>query len=157
MSGFESIRDEFLSLQKCGMSVLAGKRIGGGATRRVYELPHNPDMVLKLEFGEKSFCNVAEYDIWSEVKNTPLAKYFAPVVDIDVWGGALLMKRTKPITEEIFRRRVTKLPAFMCDLHWGNFGLIGSRVVCHDYGYHRAFSDVVKKLQLRAVRHTRFD
>jgi hypothetical protein len=149
------VRDEMGRLKDCALDAIVGEYLGGGATRRVYALKHNPELVLKLEFASKQFCNIAEYEVWKEVNGTPLAKYFARVVDIDPWAGALLMVRTRPITEQIFRRRVKELPAFMDDMHWANFGTIGGRIVCHDYGYNLIHEQAVKAARMKKVKHAK--
>lgn len=154
MSGpIDHFSDEIQGLKNCAFAVLIGEQLGTGATRRVYALQHNPDLVLKVEYAARQFCNVAEYEIWKAAVGTPLEKYFAPVVAIDVWGGALLMKRTKPITEKEFRRHVNQLPRFMDDTHWGNFGKLNGRIVCHDYGYHNAIEQAVKAAKVKVVLH----
>jgi hypothetical protein len=146
-------RDEILGLKNCAHALLVGEQLGKGATRRVYALKHNPNLVLKVEYAARQFCNVAEYEIWKEVAGTELEKFFAPVVDIDVWGGALLMMRTKPITQREFIRHVNQLPRFMCDTHWANFGKLNGRIVCHDYGYHVAIAEAVKSRKMKVVLH----
>lgn len=133
----DCIDNELQSLKNCAMGVLVGDRLGGGATRTVYALKHNPELVLKLEYADRQFCNVAEYDVWNAVRGSANERWFAPVVDIDVWAGALIMKRTQPITEKEFDVEVKRVPEFMGDVHWGNWGRLNGKIVCHDYGYHR--------------------
>lgn len=153
MSEITDWSGEITGLKNCAHALLIGEQLGSGATRRVYELKHNPNLVLKVEYASRQFCNVAEYEIWKEVVGTDMEKFFAPVVDIDVWGGALLMRRTKPITEREFKRHVNQLPAFLNDWHWGNFGRLNGRIVCHDYGYHLAIFQAVKAKKMKVVIH----
>lgn len=142
---------EVEGLRKAALELLCGERLGSGSTRRVYALKHSPDLVIKLEYALKKFCNVAEYDMWHTVKGTKLERFFAPVVDIDTYAGALIMRRTQPITEEEFRKEVKRLPAFLDDNHSSNFGRLDGRIVCHDYGYHAAISHAVKVGALKKV------
>lgn len=151
----DTIFDEGQRLRDSALALLVGKKIGGGATRNVYELLHIPNLVIKIEYASKRFCNVAEYDIWTTVKGTKFERFFAPVVDIDVWAGALIMERTQPITEAEFDAELKRLPSFMCDVHWANFGRLNGKIVCHDYGYHNAIFNAVKEaktLPLKKVK-----
>lgn len=134
------ILEEATSLQKCALDLLVGEKLGSGSTRRVFALRHDPSRVIKLEYASRVFCNVAEYELWNEVKDTDLAKFFAPVIDIDIWAGALIMARTQPITQQQFEKEVKEVPFFFTDIHWANFGRLKGKIVCHDYGYH----DVLK-------------
>ncbi len=142
------------ALMRCAMTSLVGERLGSGATRRVYAMRHNPELVIKFEFASREFCNVAEWDVWQNAKNTANAKWFAPCVDIDVWGGVLIMRRTQPITEEEFRAEVKKVPEFMGDTHWANFGRLDGKIVCHDYGYHRLMNALCMRPKMVAPRYT---
>lgn len=148
-----NIFDESESLRNCALDLLIGEMLGQGSTRRVYEVKHNPALALKLEYASRAFCNVAEYELWNEVKNKPrLAKFFAPVVAIDIWAGALLMHRTMPITYEEFKAEIKSLPDFMTDNHWANFGRLGGQIVCHDYGYNNVLLDALDNPKMKRVK-----
>lgn len=148
------VLNEQAGLINCGMDLLVGERLGKGATRTVYALTHSPDLVLKLEYANKQFCNVAEYDIWHAAKGTANERWFAPVIDIDQWGGALIMKRTQPITYEEFHAEIKKVPDFLADTHWANFGRLEGKIVCHDYGYHNLLNALCMRPKLVRPRTT---
>ncbi len=152
MSDPWAVEEEFDQLKNCALSILCGEQIGSGSTRRVYALKHDPSLVIKIEHAARRFCNVTEYDVWKEVRRSENAKWFAPVVDIDIWGGALLMKRTQPITDDEFFDEIKELPSFMSDTHPQNFGRLDGRIVCHDYGYHKALSVFGRKATMKPVK-----
>ena len=109
-----------------------GKKLGSGIARDVYEFV-DPAMVVKVARddypGERQ--NVAEWLTWECVEYTELAKWFAPCVLISKSGSLLLQKRTQPVsTQEL----PTHVPSFFTDLKLENWGRLGKRVVCHDYG-----------------------
>jgi len=129
-----------------------GKRIGKGAYRHVYRLNggDGKDCVLKVEYCDAEFCNITEWKVWKAVEHTPHAEWFAPCVSIDLFGVALVQKRTKGFdSREEFNAYVEKhhdgkLPAFFEDVHYGNFGLLEGRLVCHDYGFNHFLDEAVK-------------
>jgi hypothetical protein len=149
MSDVTHISEEPISLIRYALNLWVDKQIGSGAFRRVYSLG-NPEMVLKIEYSGKEFCNVLEAKVWWAVKDTPLEEWFAPVIDIDTMGVALLQSRTKPFdSEEEFKAQIAKthggaLPAFFDDVHFGNFGMLDGKVVCHDYGFTHFLDEAVK-------------
>ena len=125
------------------LCVLVGEKLGSSVFRDVYAVNGRPDVVLKVEDRGGEFCNVMEWKIWTEAQGTPAEQWLAPCLDLSGLGGrALVMRRTKPITERIWRR--LEVPAFFNDLKPENWGLIDGRPVCHDY----AHSDVL----LRGLR-----
>jgi hypothetical protein len=115
--------------------LLVGPMIGQGVYREVYEVRGRPDVVLKVEVAGTEFCNATEWNIWRRVADTPFAKWFAPCLAIDQGGGALLQKRTKPMSDTAWRK--LKVPAFFTDMKADNWGLIGGQPVCHDYALNR--------------------
>lgn len=115
--------------------LFAGRQIGAGVYRRVFEVQTDPSLVLKVEEGGGDFSNQMEEAVWRAVRDTKFRRWFAPVVAISPWGVALLMRRTEPLTDRDCRR-ITHLPAFFTDIKRANFGMLNGRVVCHDYGLH---------------------
>lgn len=139
-----NIFDEQVAVKNCVLELFVDvEPIGEGASRRVYTLPMDDTLVLKLEYTGKTFHNSVEWLVWNEVKDWPIADWFAPCVSIDSWGSALLQRRTQPFAcEQDFkdamqRTRGGYLPTIFADTHYDNFGLLNDLVVCHDYGYHR--------------------
>ncbi len=117
-----AVRDETLDL-------FFGRWLGSGQYRDVYVYSPDETKVVKIERNARSFSNVSEWQIWQEVKDTKWARYFAACSSISHSGSVLVMERTRPL-----ERAPTQLPNFMADLKTENFGRVGSRIVCHDYG-----------------------
>ena len=108
-----------------------GERIGSGMSRTVYAHGADPSLVVKHESGGGSFQNVLEWTVWEAVKDSPMARWFAPCVSISPNGLFLVQKRaTFPPRDEY----PEKVPAFFTDLKYGNFGRIDGQFVCVDYG-----------------------
>lgn len=133
----------------CVLQTFVGARIGKGAFRRVYTLIHDEKSVLKVEDRGCSFCNVNEWKVWKAVVDTPIEHWFAPCSYIDAWGTCLIQARTVPFdSEESFKQAVEavggRLPAFFDDIHFGNFGMLDGRLVCHDYGFTLFLEEAVK-------------
>ncbi len=115
-----------------------GKKIGSGCYRSVYDynLGKKNEFVLKLEPGF-SGCNPNEAQIWNEIsyftKNLEWVKdWFAPVEWISANGKVLCMQKTIPYHKKL--KHPDKIPSFLSDVKIDNFGWIGNRFVCHDYG-----------------------
>lgn len=119
------------------LRLLIGKKIGGGASRQVYELRNNPELVLKIEDGSYDFGNIHESELWDNVSHTKYAKWLAPVHAISPCGTCLLMARTEPVAKSQLPKFV---PEWLTDLKQENWGLYKGRVVCHDYGFSLAIS-----------------
>lgn len=133
---------------------LLAEQLGTGMYRTVYSMRHCDNLVVKVENNEKpEFCNVLEYEFWTQVQNTKWAKYFAPVHGIAGHGTLLLMERTTPITREEFDAEVKRLPNFMDDIHYGNFGRLNGQIVCHDYAFTLANDHAIKFGRLIKARH----
>lgn len=133
--------------------LFVGAFIGSGSFREVYHCWHMPGCVIKLmnqEFESETpggrggeFANVTEWQIWNAVKNTRLAKYFAPCVDISPCGQALIMKYAPPIKDW-----PKKMPNVLDDMRPANLGLYEGKVVAIDYGRHEFFTLAMKHVQM---------
>lgn len=110
---------------------VVGKQLGRGMTRVVYDCTINPSWVFKVEEMAGDFQNVQEWLIWSRVKNTPAAKWFAPCHYISPNGLILVQSRTIPARSNEY---VDRIPVFFTDFKRSNYGMLGKRFVCHDYG-----------------------
>jgi hypothetical protein len=111
------------------MSAALGKRLGDGIGRDVFVYELNPRLVIKIE--KNGFQNVIEWEIWRAIKNTAWARWFAPARHISGLGSVLIMERTVPAPRSRYPARV---PKFLGDLKYSNFGLLRGKLVCHDYG-----------------------
>jgi len=133
------------------LELFVGIQIGSGAYRRVYECKREKDKVVKVEHTGRDFCNIQEWQVWQEVKDTPISHWFAPCHEIDCMGAVLLQSRTKPFDhKDEFEKEVAKLPGgklpgFFDDIHYGNFGMLNGRIVCHDYGFNHFLKHGVEK------------
>lgn len=146
------IYDHVPSIKNSALSMFVGDRIGSGASRDVYEVLHDKTLVMKVEHRAKTFHNQTEYLIWQEVKEWPIADWFAPVTDIDSYGNVIFQKRTEPFeSDKEFKAALTKtrggvIPRVFDDIHYGNFGLLNGVVCCHDYGYHTFFEQIAREM-----------
>jgi hypothetical protein len=150
------IQDETVLLKHSALSMFVGECIGSGSFRRVYEVKHDPTIVLKIEYAGVDFCNHMEWRIWNDVKNWPIADWFVPCVAIDCWGNALFQKKTQPFSsDQEFKAALTRtrggvIPAALDDVHFGNFGLYNDIVACHDYGFHNFFEKTAREMSVEA-------
>ena len=152
MSSTEDVTD-FLAQELVG--TLCGKLLGKGAARTVYEHRFDPTLVIKFERNAFSFQNVIEWQTWERVKNSDLAKWFAPCVAISPNGCVLVQRRTTTPANY-----PTHIPAFFTDLKLPNFGVLlfkdaaeaerEAQFVCHDYGLHLMLEKGMTKRMAKA-------
>lgn len=153
----KSVCDHNKTITDCILRTFVGARIGKGAFRKVYPILHDETKVLKVEDRGASFCNITEWHVWKEVKETPIEHWFAPCHDIDVMGICLIQSKTVPFeSDKAFKKEVEKiggkLPAFFDDIHFGNFGMLDGRLVCHDYGFNHFIREAVK-MSWKSLEH----
>lgn len=118
------------------MAHTLGKKLGGGIGRSVFVYELNPAYVVKVD-AKRGFQNPIEWEVWQLVKDTPYAKWFAPCRAISAYGSVLLQARTLPAPRARYPK---KMPEFLTDYKYSNYGLYKGRIVCHDYGSAIAFS-----------------
>jgi hypothetical protein len=122
-----------IAAQRDAFRMLIGKWLGGGISRQVYECALFPEYVVKVEDEAGRFQNIVEWETWSRVEHTEHAKWFSPCRWISPNGIVLIMQRTRELGDSDFPSR---MPAFLGDFKRENYGRIGRRIVCHDYGTH---------------------
>lgn len=150
------IVDEEASLKNSALRLFIGDSVGSGASRRVYEVKDDPTKVIKLEYTGYTFHNQMEWLVWKEIKDWPIADWFAKCHDIDGYGNALIQERSVPFTNEcdfhdaLRRTRGGVIPRVFDDVHYGNFGIINGVVACHDYGYTHFFAQVAREMSIEA-------
>lgn len=110
---------------------ILGKELGRGMSRIVYQHRTDPTLVVKVETEGGSFQNVKEAEIWFEVEHTPFKRWFAPVVYVSGCGSVIIQKKCEPIEK---KRYPKKLPIFLTDTKYGNYGMLDGKFVCFDYG-----------------------
>lgn len=121
-----SLKDDLLTL-------VCGEYLGAGCSRQVYW--YNSDTVIKIEVGKGWHQNAKEWHVWESVKNCEkLSPWFAPCIRMSDLCVYLLQARTQPVTLRELQREVPKVPVMFTDLKIGNWGRLGDRIVCHDYG-----------------------
>lgn len=114
--------------------MFCGEKLGGGSGREVWTFGLDDKYVIKFEGGDQSFQNVLEWNLWCDAKemaDPEVLKWLAPCDRISPSGRILIMQRTTPA-----KNFPDKIPAFFTDTKKNNFGMIGKRFVCHDYGTH---------------------
>lgn len=106
--------------------------LGEGISRRVYQHPSDPTKVIKIE-KEGYWQNQNEWDLWQLWKDDPtLSKWLAGCHSISLLGRELVMERTEDLERWV---NAFDLPSWITETQIENFGRIGRRVVCRDYGY----------------------
>lgn len=127
---------------------LCGTAIGQGCYRSVFEYNLDPRYVIKVE-PLNTGCNINEWSIWNEVQYLQgdlgfVKDWFAPVKWISPNGRILVMRKTNPHKWNSKKKRPERIPKFLTDIHVGNFGWIGKKYVCHDYGQLHGFMSYPK-------------
>lgn len=130
---------------------LCGKKIGSGTYRTVYNYNFHEKYVIKLE-PNNTDCNVSEYILWDEIQGLKgdlawVKDWFAPVLWMSPNGKILVMEKTSENPKNKKLERPREVPAFFTDLKYDNWGWIGNRFVCHDYGFLFKFIKYEKKMQ----------
>lgn len=125
---------------------LCGKKIGSGVYRTVYDYNLDDRYVIKLE-PNNTDANIAEFILWDEIRGLSgdlkwVKDWFAPVLWISPNNKVLIMQKTE---EKPNKERPKKVPAFFTDLKRDNWGWLGNRFVCHDYGFLYKFIKYEKK------------
>lgn len=127
-------RDFNLSLDI--LDLLCGDFIGEGQTRRVYNCNLVKGYVVKIEKEAGSHDNLLEYYFYNAVKYQPeIVKWLAPTSWISNNGRVLLQKKASLITPENKKRIPDKVPDWMTDMKYSNYGFIGKQFVCFDYAF----------------------
>lgn len=131
--------DPRMRVYEDAFNMLAGRLIGEGCYRKVFECKLRPELVVKVEEepedGYREFHNVAEAKFWKyNEQHTAVSKWLAPIIYSSPDGFILLQKKVRMAhdTDELPRQ----LPAFLTDLKVGNFGWLGNQLVCIDYALH---------------------
>lgn len=111
--------------------LFCGVKIGEGMSRAVHACSVRPDLVVKIETAAGTFQNAVEWETWTQLKDTPSARWLAPCEHISDCGTVLLQRRTDPMKAG---QEPGKMPVFLSDFKRDNYGVLDGRIVCHDYG-----------------------
>jgi hypothetical protein len=146
-----SIVEEPPKLAKQALNLLVGRCLGQGAYRRVYELRHAPDLVIKLEYSH-DLANAAEWMAWRELSGTEWGKWLAPCVSIDEFTGALVQKRARDLTDAEWAA-LREYPAFLGDAGRRNWGWYEGRPVMRDYAFNHLASRGLNRMRMVGLQH----
>lgn len=128
-------------------SSLVGRRLGRGC-RFVYE--YGVAAVIKFGCPLDSLTggqNLAEAARWQSVKDTPLARFFVPVLDYAADGSWLIMDRAQPLMPHEYPRlrafveMVAEYGIREEDPQTDNTGTYQGRTAFLDYGFDKAYRD----------------
>lgn len=117
-----------------------GTYLGSGVSREVYVLKQNPRYVVKIDYT-KDWHNITEWNVWREANiryNQHLAAYLAPCVWISFNGKILIQKRIQFRHPSLYPQRI---PNFLKDTKYANYGFYKNRLVCCDYSRADLFRD----------------
>ena len=109
--------------------LLLGKALGIGIHRKVAVYKLDPTLAIKCAI-ECPNINVLEEEVWQTVKETNIAKWFAPCVDISPCGMFLLQKRVEHRPRKEYPKMI---PVFFTDTKYSNYGWLNGQFVCCDY------------------------
>lgn len=123
-------------------TLFVGDHIGSGMYRDVFEVKFDDDLVIKVE-KEGSYCNTREWIVWNDTTEEKWSDWLAPCVAISENGKFLIQQKTKRI---INKQLPDKIPSFLDDTHFDNWGIYKNRLVCHDYAFNRFVCDVKPKM-----------
>lgn len=127
----DTIRDWCETAKADFIGLMLGRKLGGGMSRVVYECALDPNLVVKIEQRTGHFQNVVEWEMWNALSGMKAAQWLAPCRTISACGTVLLQVRTTPARKGELPER---MPIWLTDFKQGNYGMLGGRLVCHDYG-----------------------
>ena len=130
---------------------LLGQKLGSGVYRSVYNYNLDDKYVIKIE-PNATDSNISEYLLWDEIRGLCgdlewVKEWFAPVKWMSPNGKILIMEKTFEYPKNKKLERPIEVPVFFTDLKRDNWGWIGNKFVCHDYGFLWKFIKYEKKMQ----------
>jgi hypothetical protein len=112
-------------------NVMCGNKISEGTYRTVFVCKFDPELVVKVEKEYGTFMNIHEWRNWELLQDADhIKRWLAPCKFISPNGRVLVQYRTLPLYPDDMPEKV---PNFLTDLKWENFGRWRGNVVCHDY------------------------
>lgn len=122
------------SVYEDAFNMLCGELLGEGVHRKVFACKLRPELVVKVEYGDKMrhFANVMEMQFWDANKYyAKVSDWLSPCEFMSPDGRILLQRRADKLP--LNYKFPEKIPYFLTDLKRDNFGLIGDKLVCVDY------------------------
>ena len=114
---------------KALLECFAGRLLGRGVSRTVFECKFNPEYVVKVSKPYDT-QNATEARTWERFSDVPhVAKWLAPIAQQSACGRVIVQRRTRPLLKP-----PAKIPHYLGDLKVQNFGMLEGRCVAHDYG-----------------------
>lgn len=121
------IDNKIVSLELCDF--IFGELLGSGISRYVFDYKPDKKWVIKVDVSDYN-ANVIEHKIWEHVKFTKNEKWFAPCGTISRCGRIMLQRKVEYATYDKYPK---KMPTFLTDFKYQNFGLLEGKLVCVDY------------------------
>lgn len=118
------------------LDLLCGNFVGEGNSRIVFDCPLKPGWVTKIVKNADCHDNILEHELWVSVCNAPeLAKWLAPAGWLSANGRVMLQRKVARVTDSNKKKIPEKIPAFLTDVKFDNFGFIGNQFVSVDYAF----------------------
>ncbi|WP_395443915.1 hypothetical protein [Caulobacter sp. UC70_42] len=124
-----------------------------GTSREVYEVPDDASVVIKKAKHQFPGSNMAEWFVWSGVRQTPLEPLFAEILLISASCKYIMMARLDPITQGD-HANIPPMPIWLNDRKPDAFGKLGDRIKAMDYGvlnYPELFVQTVEPLPMQVA------
>lgn len=122
-------------------NMFAGRKLGSGVNRDVFECKLRPELVVKVEIvpenGYRSFCNVLETRFWDDHQyRKAIADWLAPIHYTSPDGLVVLQERVRICDKDDVEKMPATIPAFLTDRKVQNFGWTkAGKLVCVDYAF----------------------
>ena len=144
--GGEGAAGERAALKDMMLGLLVGELLGEGAYRRTYALEHSPRLVAKVDFGGQ-LTNAQEWHAWCQLHGTEWERWVAPCEAIDEFGGVMLQRRCRPLTDAEWAA-LGAVPDFLGDTGRRNWGWLEGRPVMVDYAYNHLAGRGLRRVRM---------
>lgn len=117
-------------------NLLCGAKLGSGIHRDVFECRLNSAWVVKVEnsMPSRSFANAKEMQNWEDWKDVvPIHGWLAPCRYLSPDGIILIQDRVDPVRKSEHALMPKRVPSFLTDIKYDNFGWLDGNLVCCDY------------------------
>lgn len=111
-------------------NLICGERLGGGQHREVFRHAFDLNLVVKIEAGTRGFSNIIEWETY-HAADAKLQVWLCPCIAISPSGAVLIQRYASPIRANELPKRA---PACLTDFKISNWGMLGDKPVCIDYG-----------------------
>jgi hypothetical protein len=101
---------------------LLGELLNSGGGRHAFDVPTNPDVVVKKVHVGFVGANIIEWIVWNTVQESKWEKTFGRCHAISTTGTYLMMERLSDLPENL-RKSLPKLPDWVRDKWANNFGV----------------------------------